>query len=361
VEIHQFLVGFSFGDAITNYALEFRRVISEMGFTSYVYAERVDRFMSKLRSNKVRRYTEHFSLAPRKSIVMLHFSIGSKVNEYVKFLHAKKVLIYHNITPASFFNGFGEHIVRQLENGRRELISYADVPDVSIGVSEYNCRELRRYGFKNVKMLYPPAFYLSRFSRALDKGILSRYRDGKINILFVGRVVPNKRVEDLIKTLYVCKTKLGIDARLIVVGSYEVWDRYYSFLMNLVRNLNLEGNVVFTDKVKNHELVSYYKVADVFLSMSEHEGFCVPLVEAMMFSVPVVAYTGAAVPYTVGDAGLLFYEKDFYMVAETVCEVAHSTPLRRALIEAGRERVKQFSKNKWDEDAKRTVESVISA
>ncbi len=360
MEVNQFLAGFTYGDGITDYVIELKRVISEMGFPSNIYAVKVDTYMKNLKTNRAIRYTEYEPcLDSGRNVAILHFSIGENLNTFVERLPDRKVLIYHNVTPARFFESFDEDVSMQLESGREDISSYVDVPDVSVGVSEYNCKELKRYGFRNVRLLHPPAFYLSRFSSVSDREVLGKYKDGNANILFVGRVAPNKRIEDLIKVLYVCRKKLHMNIRLIVVGSYNLWEKYYSFLRKLISRLGLGGDVVFTDKVKNHELVSYYRIADVYLSMSEHEGFGVPLIEAMMFGVPVLAYGVTGVPYTVGYGGILFDKKDFYEIAEVIKEVVSDSELRSTLVEAGRQRAEDFSKEKWDKEAKEVIGEII--
>ncbi|MGH7818736.1 MAG: glycosyltransferase, partial [Candidatus Binatia bacterium] len=167
------------------------------------------------------------------------------------------------------------------------------------------------------------------------------YRDGHANFLHVGRLVPNKRLEDVLKIFYFYRKRVDPDARLFLIGIDTDMEIYSFALRQMIHDIGLKG-VVFPGRVTERELVSYYRIADVYLCMSEHEGFCVPLLEAMHFGVPVIAYAAGAVPETLGDAGALATRKDFSELAELAALLCSDQRLRGAMVAAGRERVREY-------------------
>jgi glycosyltransferase involved in cell wall biosynthesis len=162
--------------------------------------------------------------------------------------------------------------------------------------------------------------------------ILHMFDDDKTNFLFVGRVLPNKRFEDLIKVFCIYQRYIDPDSRLLLVGESHGFERYFDALMRLVDDLALE-DVVFTGHVDTDDLVAYYMVADVFLSMSEHEGFCAPLLEAFRSGLPVMAFDAGAVAETLGGAGVLVREKRFEEIAEMAHLLVHDENLRRQVVQ----------------------------
>jgi len=350
--IHQFVVGFDYGDAISNFTLELQSVIRDMGYRSEIYGK----YISPEVRNKAHFYTEYDKESSSSNVVIFHFSIGSSVSQYFRSLKDRKVIVYHNITPAEFFDEFDSYVAASLREGRKELLELRDVVSLAVGVSMYDCRELEDHGFENVWYL-PLVLNVEDKERGFDKGTVEQYSDGKINVLFVGRVVPNKKVEDLIKVFYFYKKYLNPRSRLIVVGGTGMWNKYYAFLQKLIDALHLK-DVVFTEKVKDSELVGYYKVADVYLSMSEHEGFGLPLLEAMHFGVPVVAYSAAAIPETVGNGGILVDEKRYEKIAEIINEIVNNRNLHDYLVDAGRKRLMEFSKSRWRKRAGELIKQI---
>jgi glycosyltransferase involved in cell wall biosynthesis len=252
------------------------------------------------------------------------------------------VLVYHNITPAEWFDGVHEEKARVLRAGREEMRSLAGVPDLALGVSEFNRRELERFGFSPTGVL-PLVADPAKLSSAPDPVFLRRFGDGAANLLSVGRVVPNKRVEDLIKIYYYYRNTVDPRSRLIVAGAMTGMDRYTALLRSLVTVLDLP-DVVFLNHVTDAELFALYRTASVFLSMSEHEGFCIPLLEAMQFRVPVIAYAAAAVPETLAGAGVLVKEKEFPAIAELVGRILADPPLKTAIVERQLPRLASFSR-----------------
>lgn len=336
--IHQIVAGFVEGDAISNYALALQAIFRAWGYESEIFCPL--RHISPRMRGKARDLAAHRARAKPGNLMFFHFSIGSETVDYFRGLAAPRVLIYHNITPGRYFHALYDERELLLDQGRRELASLATLPDLSLADSAFNARELRDAGFGKVEVM--PIIVGDALSRERpDESVVRRLRDGKKNILFVGRVVPNKRYEDLLKCLDAYRRFVGAEARLLLVGSYMGLERYLAFLKNMARELRLD-DVLFTNHVRQDQLAAYYRVADLFLCMSEHEGFCIPLLEAMAAGVPVLAYAAGAVPETLGGSGVLVREKDYPRVAEMMAALLADGPLRAGVIARQRGRFAAF-------------------
>jgi L-malate glycosyltransferase len=185
-----------------------------------------------------------------------------------------------------------------------------------------------------------------------DRRILRQYRDGMVNLLFVGRCAPNKRIEDLLNAFYYFQRYVQPASRLIHVGSYAGMEQYHALLLTRSRELQLK-NVELVGSVRQDELNAYYEVSRAFLCMSDHEGFCIPLLEAMTHDVPVVAYAAGAVPETLDGAGVLVRERRFDLIAETLGRVAEDEPLRTAILKGQRARLARYEKQDLAADLRR--------
>lgn len=342
MEANQWLPGFASGDAISNDALVLQDVIKSRGCKSEIFCP------NRHVSPKVRSLCKDWEIYPdyssKENIVIYHFSIGSPLSERFKTIPDKKVLIYHNITPDKYFNSINAEKALVLYQGRKELQTLKDVPQLALADSEYNRKELEEWGYKNTAVLYPFLDYSGLKTNPCKK-ILNQYRDRWVNILFVGRITPNKKIEDVIKIFYYYKNSVNPKSRLFIVGSFVGMEKYCSYLRALVLELNL-SNVIFTGHVTTKELVAYYNLSNLFLCMSEHEGFCIPLVESMYFNVPIIAFNAAAVPYTLGGSGILVSEKDFPKIAELINMVLDKDDLRRSIIKNQEKRLGEFSRDK---------------
>lgn len=341
--IHQWLPGFASGDAISNYAISLQKVIKGWGYQSEIFAP--GRHVSPKVRGLCQDWEAYKDYSNSQSIVIYHFSIGSPLSSGFRNIPDKKVLVYHNITPSKYFEPINAEKAFALSQGRKELQTLAGVPQLALADSEYNRLELEEWGYKNTYVI-PPFLDFNGLSAKPDKGLLNQYKDDWVNILFVGRVTPNKKIEDVIKVFYYYKNSVNPKSRLFIAGSFVGMEKYYAYLSGLVLELNLT-NVLFTGHVATAELVSYYKISDLFLCMSEHEGFCIPLVESMYFGIPVIAYAAAAVPYTLGGSGILVYEKDFPYIAELINIVLEQ---KEAIIEAQKRRLENFSEEKIAKD-----------
>jgi glycosyltransferase involved in cell wall biosynthesis len=255
--------------------------------------------------------------------------------------------VYHNITPAGYLRGVNRRVEFECRRGREELRSLVGKVELALADSEFNRRELEEMGFGRTAIV-PIIVDFSRYRDASRPELVKRFRDGWVNILHVGRFVPNKKVEDVVKCFYFYK-KINPRSRLILVGTDVNLENYSGAVKELVGKMGL-ADVHFPGHVDHRNLCAYYRSADLYLLMSEHEGFCVPLLEAMHFGVPIIAFRAAAVPHTMGNAGVLIEEKRFEEVAELMDLIVSDPGLRATLAAAGRERLKDFAVDKIEND-----------
>src|SRR6185295_10555309 len=249
----------------------------------------------------------------------------------------------HNVTPAHFFAPYDPPLFRLATLARRDVASLVGRVDLALGVSEYNRLELQALGFAPTGVL-PLAVDTSRITRKVARPALERILDDDfVNFLFVGRIAPNKAIEDHIKLAEHYKRYVDAFYRFIFVGRYDAVPRYYSTIRALMSELRLlNERFVFTGPVPDEDLAVYYQRAAVYISLSEHEGFCAPLLEAMAADVPVLAYGAAAVPETLGGAGVQFAPKDLEYAAELLGSLAFDDDLRARVIAGQRRRLADF-------------------
>jgi glycosyltransferase involved in cell wall biosynthesis len=326
MRVHQLLAALSYGDAIGNEALAIQRQLRAAGHESDIFAELVHPRVAHL----ARPLWQYPQVSSPETVCLYHFSIGSAAGRLIHRAPDRLVVIYHNITPARFFLGFHPHLAGLCHHGRRELAAFAARTELALGDSEFNRRELQEAGFAATAVL-PIVLELPLYERPPSRVVRRLYDDGRANVLFVGRVIPNKRIDDLIRSFAVFQKWVQPRSRLLLVGDHRGFERYFDRLDQLVRELRL-NEVVFTGQVDDDELYAYYRLADVFLCLSEHEGFCVPLQEAMIFGLPVIAYDAGAVRETLRGGGLLLQDKRPQLVAELLDHLTHGGALRRAVL-----------------------------
>jgi glycosyltransferase involved in cell wall biosynthesis len=335
--VNQWLPAAHRGDAVGDSARAMRDLFRSWGHQSDLYALTMDESLER----DVLPWSDADSRGG--DVTILHFAVPSPMTAAFGTLPGARVLQYHNVTPARFFAPFDEGICRITAIGRRELATLADRTDLALGASEFNRRELDDLKFPRTGVL-PILVDTARLTKAqpvpsLD-AILS---DGFPNILFVGRIAPNKKIEDIIRLAEFYKRYVDAYYRFIFVGRFDVVPRYYSMIRALMAEFRfLNDRFLFTGPVSDEELAVYYRHAAVYISMSEHEGFCVPLVEAMAADVPVLAYAAAAVPDTLGGAGVQFAPKDIEFAAELLGQLAFDDDFRAGVIAGQRRRLADF-------------------
>jgi glycosyltransferase involved in cell wall biosynthesis len=331
MQVHQFLTSFAYGDAIGNEALAIRDFLRANNIESEIFTLH---FHPRY-ANLVRNYLEYDRFSSPENMLIYHFSIGSLVTKKFLRLADIKIIIYHNITPHHFFLDFHRGLAKDCFKGRLELKSLADKVDLALGDSEYNRSELVAAGFKRTGVL-PLVMDFAKFDQPPLPVLRELFADGKHNLLYVGRISPNKKVEDVIMTFNLYQKYFHADSRLFIVGEYRGFERYLNALQNLVRELQIK-NVHFSGHVPLAEVVSYFKLAHLYLHLSEHEGFCAPIPESFHLGIPVVAFDGGAVAETMNNGGVLVREKDFLKIAALCYEIL-SRPELKAMILAGQEK-----------------------
>ncbi len=336
--IHQFVAGFTAGDAISNTALTMRAVLRRWGHASEIFSEPARTMPAWRRATPDARQADKI-LRP-DDVAILHLSIGSAVNDIFGQLRCRKALIYHNMTPPEYFRGFHEQLARDLDWGRQQTAALAGQTEVALAVSRFNAAELERQGYARVGLL-PLLLDFDRIMTPPDRGLLRRLRDGRLNVVFVGRAVPNKKLEDLLAAFYVLQQAVAPSSRLVHAGSFAGLPRYQALLTAQVKAWRLR-EALFLGAVPQREISAVYAAADVFLCVSEHEGFCIPLLESMAHGVPTLAYAAGAVPETMAGAGILFHQKRWEYVAEVIGLLARDQALRGSVIRRQQARVAEY-------------------
>lgn len=328
-QAHQFLTALSYGDAIGDYTLEMQRVLRKNGYESEIFAEVVHPRMAKL----VRPIHEYEDSESDDTLMIIHFSIGSEMGNVIPYLRGKKLLIYHNITPHEWFYDVNNMLSYQCLVGRKQLKALAPYCPIALGDSEYNRQELEACGYKNTGVL-PIRLHFDKFDGPSDQIIKESYDDNRTNIIVVGRIIPNKKLEDCLRAFAYYQKSVNPLSRFILVGLWTGFEPYYFALRELVSRLHLH-EVIFTGHITFEELLAFYRIADALVTMSEHEGFCVPVLEAFYMKVPVIAWDACALPYTVGEGGILVEDqKNFAEIGEIIHEICTDKEVRTQVIEA---------------------------
>ncbi|MCX6558531.1 MAG: glycosyltransferase family 4 protein [Candidatus Aminicenantes bacterium] len=330
MKVHQFLTSYAYGDAIGNEALEIRDFLRANGIESDIFTKH---FHPRY-ALQVRNYLDYDRFSDPANLVIYHFSIGSPVTKKFLRLQDKKIIIYHNITPYQFFLDWHRILAKDCFRGRLELKSLADKVDLALGDSEYNRQDLVDAGFKRTGVL-PLVMDFAKFDQPVLPVLRELFADNKTNLLYVGRIIPNKKVEDIIKTFHLFQKHFQPDSRLFIVGEYRGFERYFSALQNLARELGVKS-IHFSGHIPLAEVVSYFKLAHLYLHLSEHEGFCAPVPESFYLGIPVVAYDAGAVAETMNHGGVLVHEKDFLKIA-ALCHQILTRPELKAAILAGQQ------------------------
>jgi L-malate glycosyltransferase len=326
ISVHQVLATLGYGDAIAHEVLAIQRVLRAAGYRSEIFVEGADRRVEPATLD-YRQLVDH---SDRDNLLLHHFSLASKASRTAFALPDRMALIYHNITPPEFFVGLHRSLVRECYRGRRELRAYADRCDFALGDSEFNRQDLETLGFRKTAVL-PVVPDFAHLDVTPDRTFADTFDDTWTNVLFVGRMVPNKKIEDVIRLFHAYHTFCNPRSRLLLVGEQRGFDRYVTALRHIVETLG-NSHVHFVGQISDEELTAFYDVADVFLCASEHEGFCVPIVEAFYKQVPVFAYAAAAVPATMDGAGVLFHDKDPAYVAALIDAVISDADVHERIV-----------------------------
>jgi glycosyltransferase involved in cell wall biosynthesis len=325
------------GDAVGDSARRMRDLLRGLGHNSDIFALTMDEDLA----GDVLPFSD--DAAARGDVTIFHFALPSPMTEAFARLPRGRVLQYHNVTPARFFAPYDPALFRLASIARQELATLVGRVDLALGVSDYNRQELESLGFAPTGVL-PLAVDWSRVTKPVSRPALEKVLDDEyVNFLFVGRIAPNKKIEDHIRLAEHYKRYVDAFYRFIFVGKCDAVPAYYSVIRSLMSEYKLlQDRFIFTGPVSDEELAVYYRRAAVYISLSEHEGFCAPLIEAMAADVPVLAYAAAAVPETLGGAGVQFAPKDLEYAAELAGSLAFDDDLRAQVIAGQRKRLADF-------------------
>ena len=356
MRIIQILPTLSFGDAIGNDTLALKGAIRDMGYETEVYAENIDKRLpagSGLDISKL-------SGLKKDDIILYHKSTGTDLTFRIDEFKCRRIMIYHNITPPEFFRPYSPAATALTEYGYKGVEYLKDKIDYCLAVSSYNRSDLLRMGYTCPIDIRPILIRFEDYKQTPDEETIRKYSDGKKNLIFVGRIAPNKKQEDVIRAFYHYK-KRNPESRLILVGSYSGMENYYNRLVKYAAALGLKEDVVFTGHIKFSAILAFYRIADVFVCMSAHEGFCVPLAEAMFFDVPIVALDTSAISDTLGGSGFLVDDNDPVFVSRVIDRVLNDEALRNELISGQRRRLKDFSYEKIRDTFTEQLKNFIAA
>lgn len=342
-KVIQWVQHFVQGDGIGNCILGIKRILDSVGIDNEIWTMGTD-VSEKTKTDQNIKMFSYKMIPQEEDLLIFHFGGEAYLSQLFSAYKCFKLLYYHNITPDKFFLPTDEISINASRNGYRQLKELVECTEYIIADSEYNKNDLQVIGFAcdiNVISVVPGAW---TFEEVKEKRVLKQQDEKEVNILFVGRVVAQKKQEDVIRIAAKYQEIYERKVKLYLVGNYSEQDAYYQFLLKECQQY-VGLDVYFTGRVSDDELEEYYRNADVFLCMSEHEGLCFPLLESMRYQVPVIAFRAAAIPDTLGNAGVLVNTKDSLVVAKEI-EILVSDRLKRLkLIECQNERLEDFSFN----------------
>lgn len=343
--VDQLLAGFAEGDAISREASVLRDVLRGMGVESEIFApaDGIGKGVVGCCKN-----IDAYAGAPT-DVAVYHYSTASVATQVFLDSPARKIVRYHNITPAHFFDGLDDASANELRKARSELLEVVSKADRVCAVSEFNAGELRALGADRVSVI-PLFFSIADFDATPDRDTLEKFGDRLKNILFVGRIAPNKRVEELILA-FAWHNTFTPTSRLILVGSEWSCPRYYAMLRILTGRLGLY-NVYFAGFVSDAQLAAYYARGDVFVTASRHEGYCLPLIEAMGRGVPVIARDTGGMPEALGGGGVLFDDAEPRELAELIQRILTDNELRAEILASQTRRIEEIRRRDLSKDCR---------
>jgi glycosyltransferase involved in cell wall biosynthesis len=335
MKIIQVMDALDYGDAVSGDLLGKDKLLNEMGFQTAIY--------TKWAHESVASYRKDIAelSADEDDIVLHHFSGKSHVLAEVLSQKCKKVLIYHNITPPEYVNT--EHEKKLTSVGLEQLKMEHKQYDCFAADSEFNKNDLIKLGARKKISVLPVYINFENLSHYKAKKRV-RLQSDCVTFLFVGRIAANKRHKDVIDIFNYYHTNINRNSRLFLVGSYQYAGEYFHELKEYVASLGLKKHISFEGKVSDGMVCGFYAAADIFICMSEHEGFCAPLLESMYMQIPTMAYDAGAVSSTMGNAGVLARHKDYERLAKLCHVILSNEPVRDGIISAQNKWVATFSK-----------------
>lgn len=353
----QIVYSLSFGDAVSNDVIALRDIFKEFDAGSCIYAMNIDRrYQDKT-------FVKPMSMLPvltREDIVFYHMAISCmEIRNFIIKAECRKFIIYHNVTPAVFFHGNNMGLEYSCKLAMDDMQAMREHVEGCIAVSAFNKLDLIKLGYDVPIAVLPILIPFEDYAQQSTEALLTKYQyDGWTNILFVGRIVPNKKQQDLIAAFAYYKKYINPNSRLFIVGNPVGQELYMEYLQFYIKELGV-ADVIFSGHVSFSDILAYYRMAHVFLCMSEHEGFCVPLLEAMYFRVPVLAYSSTAIPFTLAYAGVLFRDKQPAKVALLIERLVKDKKWREEILDKQTDRLKRFSYDIVANEARTIIKHII--
>lgn len=339
MRISQIATTLSYGDAVSNDILAIKKVLTEAGYQNAIFAENISPKIEEGTAGQIKDLPK----TRDEDILLYHLSIGTPLNYKLADMRGKKVVVYHNVTPPHFFEEYDPLSVENTKQGLLGASFLAKHADYAIADSAFNRNDMKEMGYQCPIDVCPILIPFADYDQKPNEKVLQQYKDdGYTNLLFVGRVAPNKKQENVIRAFYHYHKYYNPKSRLFLVGNWGGMEAYYNRLVGYIDRLDLSNDVIFPGHIKFDEILAYYRLADVFVCMSEHEGFCVPLVEAMKFSVPIVAYDTTAVGETLGKGGLLLDNNSPEYVSAAIHRVVSDNRLKKVILQGQKARLKDF-------------------
>lgn len=347
----------SLGDGIGNHTILTHRLLERAGYHVETYAGGVGEHISP---KLVKPFREDLQVEP-EDILMLQFGLRGRIAELIDGYACRKILVYHNITRPEFLLKYDYTAYKETKSSY-ELVrkwAYDQTFDAVIALSQFSVNELIEMGYDPERIFLFPGclFPFQEYSGVPDSDTLEDYGDGVTNVLFVGRIAPHKKQHDIVKAFAYYQEHMEYNARLIFVGSGED-SSYGRTLKKYIQELHVR-NVIFPGHISNEALIALYQCASVFLCMSEHEGFCTPLIEAMLFRVPIIAYRAAAIPDTLGNSAVLLDVKNPILTAKWIERIVKDDSLREKIVSAQQKRLQDFDQTYLGEKMLNYIKSFV--
>jgi len=324
-KIYQFAHFFPAGDGLGNLGVILDKQYKREGFETRLYS--VEEPQSDFYQNIYNIRNFNYDLDETDTAI-LHFTMDSEINDLVAKLKCRKVFYYHNITPAGFFKNYDQYIYNITLEGRRKLNRYAKYFDKCITPSCFNKKELLENGFKNIKVSPLPKDF-SMLAQPPDENIKNTFSDDFVNFFFPGRILPHKNHKFLTDILLHYKSFYNKKTRLLLPGAFDDIE-YKKDLEIYIAEKKVE-DIIFFGRINQNILNALYRTAHVFICASEHEGYCMPIIEAMYFSVPILALDRGAVSETVSDGGIVIKERNPELFCAAVSNILNDLKLANRL------------------------------
>lgn len=351
MKVIQILHSLIYGDGVANCVLSISKILDELNFANNICALFVD---ERIKDKHIEKYDIYEPIAAGdEDIIIYHLYDGNPLNYIVENLYYRKILVFHNVTTPDFFRGIDDNVLKSCLWGAYDAAKTVGKYNKGIALSEFSKRNLIEMGWKSGDVSVIPLIKTNNIDDRPNSLIVNKYSNDYINILFTGRMVPHKKIEDIIRIFIYYQKYVNRKSRLILVGGISQTN-YYEALLDYIYLLNGK-NIIFTGHITNEDLEAYYAVSNIFLCMSEHEGFCIPLVEAMKREIPIIAYSSTAVPDTLGEAGVLVDEKDEKVLADKINKLAFDAEYRKKIIDIQNKRLESLSLENYKIELKNLI------